>query len=335
MQMALTKIWIAMEVAFFISLCHTGTNAFSFRTINNIGRRRCQQQRKGVSDSSSTLSSFDSSLASSFVDGVNLQTIQVPRESPDGQEQYYRLAYRFVGRHTRKPPVVVLHGGPSLPSSYLYNLADLGFRSMLFYDQLGCGSSDEPTEPYNYSVRLAVEDLDLLIETVLGPTTPYHLYGHSYGGALAYHFLRTAETTTGKNCRSVTLSSAPTSIPQVRSDYERLVKEKGPTRFAKEHVCRLQPVPAVLAAAYQYPGRVWTGLSAWQDYVAPPTTSLLRYPCLALSGEHDFVTNAVDWKQYFASCRVGNLPGCSHHGLYENPSLYAETLRDFWTENDY
>ena len=319
-----TVTWIV--TAWF--LLADGGEAFSFSF------RYTAPLQLGRSPPSSFSSS--SSLASSFVDGVNLQTIQVPRDSPDGTEKYYRLAYRYVGRHTRKPPVVVLHGGPSLPGSYLYNLADLGFRSMLFYDQLGCGSSDEPVEPYNYSMRLAAQDLDLLIETVLGPGTPYHLYGHSYGGALAYHFLRTPSTTTGENCRSVTLSSAPTSIPQVRSDYERLVEQLGPTRFAKEHVCRLQPIPSVLSAAYQYPGRAWTGLAALQDYVAPPVTgSLLRTPCLVLRGEHDFVAHASEWKQYFSNCQVYTLPGCSHHGLYENPSLYAETLRDFWTLNDY
>ena len=42
-------------------------------------------------------------------------------------------------------PILVLHGGPSVPSDYLRPLVDVvPYRSIVFYDQLGCGQSDEP-----------------------------------------------------------------------------------------------------------------------------------------------------------------------------------------------
>ena len=44
-------------------------------------------------------------------------------------------------------PIVVLHGGPSVPSDYLYPLVDfVPCRSMVFYDQVGCGRSSQPKD---------------------------------------------------------------------------------------------------------------------------------------------------------------------------------------------
>lgn len=45
-------------------------------------------------------------------------------------------------------PVVVDHCGPSLPSDYLEPLVDaIPYRSIAFFDQLGCGLSDQPENP--------------------------------------------------------------------------------------------------------------------------------------------------------------------------------------------
>ena len=287
---------------------------------------------------SSTPSSPTQLSLSSFVDGVALYTINVPRTTSDGTTGFYKLSFRYVPRHTRKPPVVVLHGGPSLTSAYLYNLADLGFRSMLFYDQLGVGQSEEPAADDDvYSIALAVQDLEYLIQAVLGPQQPYHLYAHSYGGLLAYEFLSHGSPAASK-CRSVVCSSAHPSSPAVRAAYETRLAEYGghTTKFAAQHVCRI-PAPPLLAAAYAYPGRIWTGMTPYADYVASPRSDKdeqrLSTPCLGLQGEFDFVDTSP-WQDYFENFRNVVLPNCSHHGLYENPGLYAQTLRNFWSEYD-
>ena len=46
-------------------------------------------------------------------------------------------------------PIIILHGGPSIPSNYLYPLVDTipnKQRSIIFYDQLGCGKSSAPSD---------------------------------------------------------------------------------------------------------------------------------------------------------------------------------------------
>lgn len=57
-----------------------------------------------------------------------------------------RIWYRIVGSGTRTP-LLLLHGGPGVPSYYLNPLAKLADeRPVIFYDQLGAGRSDRPTQ---------------------------------------------------------------------------------------------------------------------------------------------------------------------------------------------
>ncbi|HYX48340.1 MAG TPA: alpha/beta fold hydrolase, partial [Ktedonobacteraceae bacterium] len=46
-------------------------------------------------------------------------------------------------------PLLILHGGPGAPHDYLENVAALASdkRRVIFYDQLGCGNSDQPDDP--------------------------------------------------------------------------------------------------------------------------------------------------------------------------------------------
>jgi proline iminopeptidase len=95
-----------------------------------------------------------------------------------------RLYYRRVGEPVRGT-VVVLHGGPGLTHEYLTPLADLagvGYE-VVFYDQLGCGRSQRPVTYRDYSIAAGADDADRLRRALhLGRV---HLFGHSYGGALA------------------------------------------------------------------------------------------------------------------------------------------------------
>jgi uncharacterized protein YndB with AHSA1/START domain len=57
-----------------------------------------------------------------------------------------KVWYRVVGDGPGVP-LVVLHGGPGAPSYYLASLARLGAeRPVVFYDQLGAGRSDQPSD---------------------------------------------------------------------------------------------------------------------------------------------------------------------------------------------
>jgi proline iminopeptidase len=279
-------------------------------------------------------------------------TIEVPRTVNETRQVFnlsYRL-YRPMSLSSRKAaPVVVLHGGPSVPSDYLYPLVKaVPYRSILFYDQLGCGFSDEPTLTEAYSIELAVDDLEVVLAKA--GVRRYHLYGQSFGGILAYEFLkRVAERQSDgtfnddddEGCLSVVLSSTPTNVQLVEREAEELMsKMESPSLFRETHQCRTPDLPQPLIDAYAHAGTVWRGTAAIRTYVATPPHELasLMPSCLILQGEHDFVTPACteEWRNLFNSRSVRQriLSGCSHHGLLENQALYGDALDSFLSEYD-
>src|SRR5258708_1060530 len=75
----------------------------------------------------------------------------------------YRVWYRSVGGGSEDEhiPLMLLHGGPGAPHDYLENLAALASetRRVIFYDQLGCGRSDQPEDTSLWRVERFVEEL--------------------------------------------------------------------------------------------------------------------------------------------------------------------------------
>jgi proline-specific peptidase len=103
--------------------------------------------------------------------------------------EVFSIDYDVIHRQAGEIPVIVIHGGPSLPSNYLYPMKDLvENRSLVFYDQLGCGKSDEPKDLSHYSIDKSVDDLVELLRVLNLPK--FHLYGHSYGGILAFEYVK-------------------------------------------------------------------------------------------------------------------------------------------------
>jgi len=183
----------------------------------------------------------------------------------------------------------------------------------------------------------------------------FHLYGQSFGGILAYEYLKKiAETPKDgrdndddEGCLSVILSSSPWNVSQVQEEAGRLVEAlESPELFRQTHQCQTPEMPLPLQKAYAKAGTVWRGADAIADYVAQApttTTSSSHYPrlpsCLVLRGEHDFVTPPCvqGWKHVFStsrSVRFRTLEGCSHHGLLENPALYGDVVDSFLAEYD-
>ena len=263
------------------------------------------------------------------------------------------LAYRIVRpmalSSMKAAPIVVLHGGPSVPSDYLYPLADhIPYRSIVFHDQIGCGRSSEPIDPSLYSINQAVHDLEALLKK-LG-VRRFHLYGQSYGGIVAFEYLkRLAErgsNDSGIECLSAVLSSTPTNVKLVEEEASRLISnlsvsdDQVAESFRREHQCRTPEMPQPLVDAYAHAGTVWRGTDAISDYTAtPPSESASRMrSCMVMRGEHDFVTDqcVASWKECFNHnfVRFKTLEGCSHHGLLENGPMYGEMVDSFFCEYD-
>ena len=100
------------------------------------------------------------STALKLASKTNEGTIEVSRSDGSTHNLSYRIVRPMSLSSRQAAPIVALHGGPSIPSNYLYPLEDVvPYRSIVFYDQLGCGKSDEPTDSSLYSTQNSVEDL--------------------------------------------------------------------------------------------------------------------------------------------------------------------------------
>lgn len=117
--------------------------------------------------------------------------IQVPKTTAYDPE----LSRTMVGDYafhtetfgdSRKPPLIVVHGGPGGDFEYLRSLSALGDEyHVLFYDERGSGLSprlgqNAPPIP----IARYVEDLDALVG-IHGKGQPVRLVGHSWGAMIA------------------------------------------------------------------------------------------------------------------------------------------------------
>jgi len=257
---------------------------------------------------------------------TNTKTVQYPIR--------YHIHNKMNLSSQQAAPILVLHGGPGIPSDYLLPLREvIPYRSIVFYDQLGCGRSsvqvghnnNKEEEAQLYSMEASLDDLELLIQK--SGLTRFHLYGQSFGGILAFEYMkRIAERNNNDNdnnnnsrikCLSAILSSTPCDVDQVESVagnlMDILLEEDAEEatvmdRFQARHVCRTTTTttvdengkkkyekPAPLAEAYHNnPGTpgLWRGTESIQGWTATkPKSTASRMPsCMILHGEYDFVT---------------------------------------------
>lgn len=96
----------------------------------------------------------------------------------------YRIYYKSIGEPS-KGTVLCLHGGPGVDHWTEINMADLaplGYR-VVWYDQLGCGRSEKPKCYREYTIERSGDEADAVRRRL--HLDRVHLWGHSYGGALA------------------------------------------------------------------------------------------------------------------------------------------------------
>ncbi|GAC1337080.1 MAG: proline iminopeptidase-family hydrolase [Candidatus Dormibacteria bacterium] len=239
----------------------------------------------------------------------------------------FRTWFRIVGRPgvTGRVPLVMLHGGPGVPHDYLEPLealADDG-RQVVFYDQLGCGESDHPSDPSLFTIDLFVRELTILRET-LG-LDRVHLYGQSWGGMPALEYALTCPRGVISLVLHSSLASQPLWIAEanrLRADlppdiqHTLLEHERAGTTadpryeeamltFYNRHLCRLDPWPACLVRAFtklQRDSLVYNTMWGPSEFFATGTLrgwditarlGEIDVATLIMSGRHDEATPAV------------------------------------------
>lgn len=128
-----------------------------------------------------------------------------------------KVWYRIVGNGD-KTPLLLLHGGPGVPSYYLNPLSELSNdRPVIFYDQLGCGRSDRITDTSLMTVENYVEELHT-VKNALG-LKDFYLLGQSWGTMLGLdYYLKYPE-----GVKAILFCSPAISIPMWLKDADTLI----------------------------------------------------------------------------------------------------------------
>ena len=244
------------------------------------------------------------------------------------------------------PPLLVVHGGPGIPHQQLQPLEQLSVdRSVIFYDQLGCGKSDRPDGAHLWQIDRFVDELDEVRNSLAAGD--FHLLGYSWGSMIAVDYALRKPA----GIRSLVLESPILSVARWTKDQERLRDclpkevrsildryEKGETglrleyktaltEFRKRHMFRnLNPWPAVMSEAIgernrevsklmwgDQPFRVSGNLG---DYEGTARLGEIEVPTLLTCGQYDTSTpETVRW--------YGSLLQRAESAVFENSSHWA------------
>ena len=269
------------------------------------------------------------------------------------------VAYGIVG--SGENTILTLHGGPGVPSPYLHSMADLardGTR-VVFYDQLGCGDSDQPDDPSLWVIERFVEEVETVrVALDLGPV---HVWGQSFGGMLAQEYALAYPD----SLRTLMLASTICSASFHRSELARLIDAfpaetaailryahatgdvgipgywDASAEFWARHVCRLDPYPPEMQQSTDETSAVVFSTMWGPDDVAmvgnladwdiSDRIAAITIPTLLTVGAYDELTPASSRMigERIAGSELVMFHESSHQAHWEERERYMQTVGDF------
>lgn len=278
--------------------------------------------------------------------------------SVDGHQVWYRR----IGNGGI--PVLTLHGGPGAGHDYLEPLQGLATdRSVIFYDQLGCGKSDQPDDRSLWRIDRFVDEVDTVRRT-LG-LQQIHLFGHSWGGWLAIEYMLSRP----QGVASLILASTSASLPQFVAETTRLKSdlpfetqqtlqryeasrdyrhpdyEAAVLEFYNRHLCRLDPWPEPLLRSIENlnDNAVYETMNGPNEFIVignlktwDRTDRLgeISVPTLITVGRYDELTPtcAETLHRGIPHSRMVLFEESAHLAHLEEPDKYRQVVADFIVE---
>ncbi len=278
-----------------------------------------------------------------------------------------KLFYVRFGRGNRYK-VLTLHGGPGGTHSYLLPLADLAKQDfdVMFYDQYGCGKSDDPKKESDYSLEYSVEEVEDFRKLVYGDER-VHLFGNSWGGMLALAYAIRYQN----HLKSVTSSSGLSSVKDTVEEMKRLISElpekerdainkheadkdysnpeyqDASMYFMKKHVLRWEKWPKEVTDMLEMTERRGTYLKmngpseftivgTIKDIDFTDELSKITTPSLITFGRYDEVTPKIGEAihERIKGSKVVQFENSSHLQFWEEKEKYLDVFSQFVKEND-
>jgi proline iminopeptidase len=271
-----------------------------------------------------------------------------------------KVWYQQYNKESKETPLIILHGGPGSSCYSLQGLKALADnRPVIFYDQLGCGRSDRPTDTSLWKIERFIQELAdirkaLNLENV-------HILGHSWGTTLAAAYCLTKPN----GVKSVIFSSSCLSAPLWEQDQERNLKKlpeeiqkiiktseangttdsteyKEATKVFNQHfVCRLDPFPEFLkeGAHLKNPeiyNMMWgpsefTVTGNLKSFDCTPQLNEITCPTLYTCGRYDEATPETTeyYKSLTPNAKMHVFEKSAHMPYLEESEEYLQVIGDF------
>ena len=292
--------------------------------------------------------------------GVKTGGVQViPITTPKGT---FNVWTKRFGNNP-KTKILLLNGGPGTTHEYFECLESFlppeGIE-FIYYDQLGCGNSDNPRDTALWSLPRYVEEVEQVRKALNLGKDNFYLLGHSWGGILAAEYAFKYQ----QNLKGLIISNMMMSIPaynkyaaevlapqlkpavlaeirqiEARKDFDnpRYMALLEPNFYA-EHLCRLPQLPEPMTRSLGKTNRsLYVTMQGPSEFGASGklvnwdrTKDLpqLKIPVLSIGGKYDTMDPAhMAW--IATQVPRGNsliCPQGSHMSMYDDQQTYMTGL---------
>lgn len=236
-----------------------------------------------------------------------------------------RIWYGVEGS-SQATPLIVIHGGPGAPHDYLEPHAALaGERPVIFYDQLGCGRSEQPDNPALWRLPRFVEELAALVAAL--KLERFHLLGHSWGSIVAAEYLWSRR----EGVASLVLASPVLSFPRYAAHGGKLRASLPPETRAvldrAEAEGNFESREAQLATM-EYYSRYFCRLNPWPECLLETLLGFGRQTYQTMQGPTEFIVTG-NLRVYDCTARLGSiavpvLVTCGRHDLSDPEAALAD-----------
>lgn len=288
---------------------------------------------------------------------MNIKEIYIPYKDS-------KTYCQIIEGNKKKTPLVFLHGGPgSTHNSFeiLYDFAIQDERTLIMYDQQGCGQSKNDNIE-SYDVSLYIDEFENLISKL--NLSKIHLLGHSFGGMLIIMLLTTRNNSfIDKVILSSTLSSASLwkkecyrlinylsdedkeaiESANITHNYESDAYKKAMKDFKNKYIARdyTEDDPPCLTREKYLDKKAY--LQLWgpsefeplgklKDYEYTDRLNIIKNDVLIISGTDDESTPLINKTIYDnLTCRKKwvLLNDARHMAYFDQKDNYLKALKDF------
>ncbi len=262
-------------------------------------------------------------------------------------------------------PVLTLHGGPGFPHFYFECFEDFlpaAGISYWYYDQLGCGFSDQPDDTSLWTIERFTQEIEA-VRAELG-LERMGLLGHSWGGLQCIEYaLQHPDRLAGLVISNMTASSAsyvkylsklrlelaPDKLKRLE-ELERAKAYDSPEYEAivfgdlyHQHICRLDPWPEPVARAVKFlSAPVYNTIQGASEFEVTGNMknwdrwsdlARIKTPTLLLGGRYDEINpqDMRDMAKRMPNARVVICNNGSHLSMYDDQQAYFSALLPFLT----